>query len=140
MQLSLVLLLLLQNPWKFLEKEVIIIKRSCVDVLTIKLDTCYVSSIRPRNSTRENTIYQSNCVTNKKFRGKLFCHYLFRVRKRLSQSVLPRTFSTLKSCLLWVPHCIYRFVQSLLNKILFCSDRSQYFKSNLNNVKNWYWC
>ena len=70
---------------------------------SIKIDTGYLSSIRTRNSTRDNIIYK--CY-NKKFRRKLFCHLLFRVRKRRSQSVLPGRFSVLKSCLLWVPQCI----------------------------------
>ena len=63
-----------------------------VDVLTIELDMGYVSSIRTRNSTRENIIYEHNYVTNKQFRRKLICHFLFRVRKRRSQSVLPWRF------------------------------------------------
>ena len=76
------------------------------DVLKIRFDTGYISSIRIRNSTREIIKYKYNCVTNKKFFRKLFYHLLFRVRKPRSQSVLPGRFSVLKSFLLWVPQCI----------------------------------
>ena len=42
-----------QNPRNFLDMEVIMIKKEMIStrVLTIKLDMCYVSSIRTRNST-----------------------------------------------------------------------------------------
>ena len=89
-------------------------KMTSVEVLAIRLDTVYVSSKRTRNSTRENIIYKNNCVTNKKVRRKLFCHLVFRVRKRRSQSVLPGNFSILKSCLLWAPQPnMVRFLQGL---------------------------
>ena len=62
-------------------------------------------------------------VTSKKFRRKLFCHLLFRVRKRRSQSVLPGRFSVLKSCLLWVPQCICLGSYKVCSKKLLCWGR-----------------
>ena len=49
-----------QNPWNFLEMEVIMIKEDdkCLSLFSIKIDTGYVSSIRTRNSTQENVIYK----------------------------------------------------------------------------------
>ena len=38
-----------------------------VDVLTIKLDTCYFSSIGTRNSTRENMKYNINVLQIKNY-------------------------------------------------------------------------
>ena len=76
-----------------------------VDVLTIKLNTYYVFSMRTRNSTQEFMKSKNICIT-KKNRRKLFFHLLFRVRKRRLQSVLPGRPSVLEKCLLWVPQNI----------------------------------
>ena len=48
-----------QNPWNFLDMEKIMIKEGQVfKSFSIKIDMGYVSSIRTRNSTRENIIYK----------------------------------------------------------------------------------
>ena len=49
-----------QNPWNFLDMEVIMIKEDdkCLSPFSIKIDTGYVSSIRTRNSTRDTIIYK----------------------------------------------------------------------------------
>ena len=88
--------------------------------LSIKIDTGYVSSKRTRHLTRDNIIYK---LQVKKFRRKLFCHLLFRVRKRRSQSVLPGRFSVLKSYLLWVPQCICLGSYKACSKKLLCWGR-----------------
>ena len=58
-----------------------------------------------------------NLCYKKKFHRKLFCHILFRIRKRRSQSVLIGRFSVLKSFLIWVLQCI------CLGSYKACSDK-----------------
>ena len=73
---------------------------SKLDFIEYKLNPGYVSPIKTRNSRCEKKLF---CISNNKVRRNLFCHLLSQVRTRRSQSVLPRRFSVLKSCLTLVP-------------------------------------
>ena len=117
-----------QNPWNFLDMEVIMIKEDDKCLSPFQLKSIQVTFFQQEHATRHEKI-QYTSLTNKKFRRKLFCQLLFRVRKRRSQSVLPGRFCFKRLPALGSSVHMLTFLQSLLKKICAGAGRALNFKS-----------
>ena len=91
-----------------------------VDVLTIKTDKSYVSSLRTRNSTREKNNIQVLQI-------KIFVESFFVIYCSESQAAfaicIAREILCFKSYLLWVPQCICLGSYKACSKKLLCWGR-----------------
>ena len=83
---------------------------------SIKIDTDYVSSMRTRNSTRENIIYK--CYKSKKFRRKLFLSFIVPSTQTAFAICIAREIVSFKKLLaLGSSVHMLMFLQSLLKKV-----------------------